>query len=190
MIRLPSLITVAALLCSSTLAADELKPIAHEDPALGRPVEFQRDVYPILESNCIACHNVTVSEGDLILESIESILKGGGSGPAVVPEKPEESLIFKLASRGEEPVMPPLPNDRQAKELNPKQLGVLRQWIIEGAQAGAAARWPGNTSRARRPTGTFALGPAHAPRAPTAPRWAGRHPNGGRAPRRSGRSHS
>lgn len=128
---------IAALLCISSAVADEFKPIAFEDPALGRPVEFEKDVYPILESNCIACHNVTVSEGDLILENIESILKGGGSGPAVVPEKPDESLIYKLARRSEDPVMPPTPNDRQAKELTPKQLGTLRQWILEGAKAGA-----------------------------------------------------
>ncbi len=129
--------SIAALLCCSSLVADELKPIVHEDPALGRPVEFERDVYPILEANCIACHNVTVSEGNLILENIEAILKGGDSGPALVPEKPDESLIYKLSRRGDEPVMPPTPNDRQAKELNSKQLGILRQWIAEGAKAGA-----------------------------------------------------
>ncbi|MFO1000698.1 MAG: c-type cytochrome domain-containing protein [Planctomycetaceae bacterium] len=130
--------SVAASMSFSASPADELKPIAHEDPALGRPVEFERDVYPILEANCIACHNVTVSEGDLILENLEAILKGGSTGPAVVPEKPDESLIYKLARRGDEPVMPPLPNDRQAKQLDPKQLGILRQWIVEGAKAGPA----------------------------------------------------
>ena len=130
--------SVAASLSASASLADELKPIAHEDPALGRPVEFERDVYPILEANCIACHNVTVSEGDLILENLEAILKGGSTGPAVVAEKPDESLIYMLARRGAEPVMPPLPNDRQAKQLDPKQLGILRQWIVEGAKAGPA----------------------------------------------------
>lgn len=137
MIKFTILSSVAALICCSAVDADELKPIAAEAVELGRPVEFERDVYPILEANCIACHNVTVSEGDLILENIAAILKGGGTGPAVVPEKPDESLLLKLASRGEEPVMPPMPNDRQAKELNPNQLGILRQWIIEGAKAGA-----------------------------------------------------
>jgi WD40 repeat protein len=137
---------ISAILPCCALMADELKPIQHEDPALGRPVEFQKDVYPILEANCIACHNVSTSEGDLVLENIEAILKGGATGPAVVPEKPDESLILKLASRGEEPVMPPLPNDRQAKEFTPNQLGILRQWIIEGAKAGsttstAAMNW-------------------------------------------------
>ena len=130
--------TLAAMLCCTLSIADEFKPITPDEISLGRPVEFERDVYPILEANCIACHNVTVSEGDLILENIAAILKGGGNGPAVIPEKPDESLIYKLARRGEDPVMPPTPNDRQAKELNSKQLGILRQWIIEGAKAGAA----------------------------------------------------
>ena len=130
---------IAALLCCVSTSADELKPIAHEEPSLGRLVEFELDVRPILEANCIACHNVTTSEGELILENIESILKGGSSGPAVVPEKPDESLIFKLARRGEEPAMPPSPNDRQAKEMTPQQLGILRQWIVEGAKAGSVA---------------------------------------------------
>ena len=125
------------LVCCATTFGDEFKPIVPAEIALGRPVEFERDVYPILEANCIACHNVTVSEGDLILENMNSILKGGASGPVVVPEKPDESLIYKLARRGEDPVMPPMPNDRQAKELNPNELGILRQWIIEGAKAGA-----------------------------------------------------
>ncbi len=129
--------SIAALVCSATAISDELKPIVPEAVALGRPVEFERDVYPILEANCIACHNVTVAEGDLILENIAAILKGGGTGPAVIPEKPDESLLLKLAGRGDEPVMPPMPNDRQAKELSPNQLGILRQWIIEGAKAGA-----------------------------------------------------
>ena len=132
-------ICLAALLQVSPAIADELKPIAHEEPSLGRPVEFELDVRPILEANCIACHNVTTKEGELVLENIESILKGGASGPAVVPEKPDESLIFKLARRGEEPLMPPTPNDRQAKEMSPQQLGILRQWIIEGAKAGSVA---------------------------------------------------
>ena len=79
---------LAALICSSTAFADELKPIVPEAIALGRPVEFERDVYPILEANCIACHNVTVSEGDLILENIAGHSErrrnwtGGRSGKA------------------------------------------------------------------------------------------------------------
>ncbi len=139
MIKTTFVICLAALQQILPAIADEFKPIAHEEPSLGRAVEFELDVRPILEANCIACHNVTTSEGELILENIESILKGGASGPAVVPEKPDESLIFKLTRRGEDPVMPPTPNDRQAKEMTPQQLGILRQWIVEGAKAGSVA---------------------------------------------------
>jgi hypothetical protein len=46
--------SVTGLMFASASLADELKPIVHEEPALGRPVEFERDVYPILEANCIA----------------------------------------------------------------------------------------------------------------------------------------
>ena len=133
-----AIITLIAISSCNVAFADEFKPIIPEEIALGRPVEFERDVYPILEANCIACHNVTVSEGSIVLENIAAILKGGDSGPAVIPEKPDESLLYKLASRSQDSVMPPIPNDRQAKELTPKQLGTLRQWIIEGAKAGAA----------------------------------------------------
>lgn len=129
----------AWLLTLCTVAADELKPIADEDPALGRPVEFEKDVRPILQANCTACHNVTTNEGGVILETVESMLKGGGSSPVLVPGKPEESLLYKLSRRGEEPVMPPMPNDRQARPLTAKELGIVRQWIIEGAKAGPAA---------------------------------------------------
>ena len=125
-------------LCTTAIAADELKPIVEEDPALGRPVEFEKDVRPILQANCTACHNVTTHEGGVILETVESMLKGGGSSPVLVPGKPEDSLLYKLSRRGEEPVMPPMPNDRQARPLNSKELFILRQWITEGAKAGPA----------------------------------------------------
>ncbi|MFO1019300.1 MAG: c-type cytochrome domain-containing protein [Planctomycetales bacterium] len=61
-----------------------LKPIVPEDPKLGRPVDFERDLFPILEANCIACHNLAVKENNLNLEDIENILKGGKNGKAVI----------------------------------------------------------------------------------------------------------
>lgn len=124
----------------TTLAiADEEKPIEAAAVDLGRPVEFERDVYPILEANCVACHNLAKSESDLVLESAAAIMKGGASGPAVVPGKPEESLLYLSAARIEDPVMPPWPNESKALKLTPNQVGLLKQWIVEGAHAGAAA---------------------------------------------------
>lgn len=133
----------AVMLCISSFSsglADEEKPIAAEDVKLGRPVEFERDIYPILEANCIACHNVAKSESDLVLENAAAIVKGGSAGTAVVAGKPDDSLLFKVAARTEEPVMPPWPNDVQAKKLTPRQLGLLRQWIVEGAAGGTSGK--------------------------------------------------
>ncbi|MEO2033491.1 MAG: c-type cytochrome domain-containing protein [Planctomycetaceae bacterium] len=119
--------------------ADEKPGAGKITPAevkLGRPVDFSEDVLPILEENCIACHNLAIAENKLSLEDLESILKGGKSGPAVVAKQPDKSLLYQVAARAKEPHMPPLPNDVSATPLTPKELGLLRLWIAEGAAAG------------------------------------------------------
>jgi len=103
---------------------------------LGRPVDFERDVYPILDSKCFACHNVAINENGLNLEDVKSILKGGKRGPSVIAKDPDKSLLYKLAARGMTPAMPPLPNKVEAMAVTPQELGILRQWILEGANAG------------------------------------------------------
>ncbi len=128
---------LASSLAASAFAADSA--IAPADPALGRPVEFFVDVFPILEAKCLACHNVSTKESDLVLENVAAILKGGASGPAVVAGKPDESLIYQLSSRTTDPAMPPTPNKAEAKPLTPREVGILRKWIEEGATAGTAA---------------------------------------------------
>lgn len=118
----------------STVFADEDTAIEPETIELGRPVEFKRDIYPIFAGSCLACHNRTKAESDFILETAAATIKGGAAGEAVVPGEPDESYLYMVAARTEEPVMPPMPNTVQAKPLTPKQLGLLRQWIIEGAK--------------------------------------------------------
>ena len=48
---------------------------------LGRPVDFEKDIQPILDEKCVACHNVAIAESKLILEDVPAILKGGKRGP-------------------------------------------------------------------------------------------------------------
>ncbi len=124
---------------AGALAQDASQAIQPADPQLGRAADFNIDVFPVFESKCLACHNTTTAESDLVLENVEAVLKGGGSGPAVVAGNPDESLLYKVAARAEEPHMPPLPNKVAAKSLTPQELGILRQWITEGAQPGVAA---------------------------------------------------
>ena len=123
----------AAILAVPCLAADAVKPLAVADIKHTGPVDFEKEILPILRSNCLACHNVSAAESELVMETPRMMQKGGVSGPAVVPGKADESLVFKLAAHSEEPLMPPADNDRNAHNLSPEQLGLLRLWINEGA---------------------------------------------------------
>lgn len=135
------LLGVSILLLGGMVVADEaqpqeLQPIVPEDPKLGRPVEFEQDVFPILENNCVACHNLALKEKGLNLEDIENVMKGGKSGPSVIAGEPDKSPLYQLASHSKGPIMPPADNKVEAANLTPQELGILRQWIIEGAKGG------------------------------------------------------
>ena len=81
---------------------------------------FQDDVSPIFAGNCIACH-AEAAQSALDLRTVESILKGGVSGPAVVPGKSGESLLMVKVESGD---MPPGPS-----RLADAQIDIIRDWI-------------------------------------------------------------
>lgn len=95
---------------------------------------FDKDVFPILESKCTTCHDAEggLAEGDLDLLTVESILKGGKSGPAIVASKGDESSIVRLAGHRAKPYMPPDDNE----PLTSEELSVIQAWIDQGAKPG------------------------------------------------------
>ena len=97
-------------------------------------VDFYKDVFPFLESNCVACHNKTTSKGGLNMESPNEIRKDGDSGPGVIPGKSAESLVLKSALHQGDAVMPPKNNKSGARDLTPAEIKVLATWIDEGAK--------------------------------------------------------
>lgn len=97
------------------------------------PVDFQTEVLPLLRHNCIACHNSAKSENHLVLETPQSILKGGESGPAVVPKHSGDSLLLQAAAHLDDPTMPPPDNNVKAVALSSEQLGLIKLWIDQGA---------------------------------------------------------
>ena len=113
-------------------AADAVT-IAIADLKRDKPVDFESEVLPALRRNCIACHNGTKSENHLVLETPQTILKGGDSGPAVVPKKSGESLLLKAAAHLDDPTMPPPDNNVKAVPLSPNDLGLVKLWIDQGA---------------------------------------------------------
>lgn len=101
----------------------------------GVTVDFQRDVYPILKANCIACHNKTTTKADLNMETPELMKKGGESGPGLVPGKGADSIILQAGAHTWDSIMPPKGNKVGAVNLTPQELGVLKTWIDQGAKA-------------------------------------------------------
>jgi mono/diheme cytochrome c family protein len=90
------------------------------------------DVIPILLRRCTVCHGPHRQEGSLDLRSKASILRGGKSGPAIVPGKPEESFIIKKTRSGQMP-----PRDRlveaSVKPIEQSEIEVIARWISAGA---------------------------------------------------------
>jgi mono/diheme cytochrome c family protein len=83
---------------------------------------FESSIRPVLHSQCVKCHGENKQEGNLRLDSLEGLLKGGDSGPAIVVGKPQESLLME-AVRYESFEMPPV------KPLKDEQISDLEKWI-------------------------------------------------------------
>ena len=100
-------------------------------PASAGPdsVDFAQNVQPILQRACAVCHNETAAQGGLSLASRAGALKGGVSGPAVVPGDGARSLLIKrlgaVPGLQRMPMgLPPLPDS---------DVATLRAWIDAGA---------------------------------------------------------
>ena len=128
------------LAISLPLDAAVLTPIGIAPPARTDRVSFHREIEPLLQANCIPCHNQTRAKGDLVLETPATMLKGGSSGPALVPGEPAESRMLQSAAHElEDYIMPPAGNKVNARDLTPAELGLLSLWIEQGAISDAPA---------------------------------------------------
>ncbi|HEY4310038.1 MAG TPA: PSD1 and planctomycete cytochrome C domain-containing protein [Pirellulales bacterium] len=107
------------------------------DEAASEQTVGYHDVLPILLLRCTSCHGRQRREGELDLRSRASMLKGGKSGPALVPGKPEESLLIKRIHAEE---MPPRPRlvEAMVKPIEAAELAKLERWIASGAQEATA----------------------------------------------------
>lgn len=85
---------------------------------------FRQKVAGIFETNCLMCHGARVQRSGLDLRTEDAILKGGARGPAVIPGKPDQSLLYKLITHQAEPEMP-----MGMDKLSESDAGVIRQWI-------------------------------------------------------------
>jgi cytochrome c5 len=105
-----------------------LTAAAGEEPkAKPSAVDYKRDVVPILEANCNRCHTAEKAGGKLVTTSRADMLKGGVSGPAVEPGRPDRSILIEVIHFNE---MPP---KREKPRVTADELKLLKDWITAGA---------------------------------------------------------
>ena len=102
-----------------------------ETAAIGPPVT-EKDVLPIFQLRCAKCHGKRRQEAGLDLRTLAARLKGGKSGPALVPGDLAKSLLFQRVIREE---MPPqdMMFENQVRPPTDTEVEVLRKWIAGGA---------------------------------------------------------
>ncbi|MCP4887559.1 MAG: DUF1553 domain-containing protein [Planctomycetaceae bacterium] len=101
------------------------------------PIDFNRDIRPILSDNCFACHgfDAAARATALRLDTLEGATEDLGGYAALVPGNPQASeMLARILSTDEEMRMPPAESHK--KPLNAKAVSLIRQWIEEGAEWG------------------------------------------------------
>lgn len=88
---------------------------------------FEKEVRPLLIDRCLECHGEEKQKGGLRLDARDWVLQGGDTGPAVVPGKPDQSLLL-TAVRYEDPHLQ-MPPENPLKEAEVK---ILEAWIARG----------------------------------------------------------
>ena len=92
--------------------------------------DYLKDVKPILEHKCFACHGALKQQSSLRLDTGTAILKGGESGAVVMPGKPAESLLVQVITGEAGFQMPPA---NEGSPLTDEEKSVIRDWIANGA---------------------------------------------------------
>ncbi|HEX3448518.1 MAG TPA: c-type cytochrome domain-containing protein, partial [Isosphaeraceae bacterium] len=132
-----AVIALAVASATISMSASGGEPDSNSQAA--REHFFEQSVRPLLAENCYSCHGDKKQKGGLRLDSLEAILHGGESGPAVVPGKPTESLIVEAVNfAGLE--MPP------TGKLSDDKVSVLTRWVSLGAP------WPSRDRAAHAPS--------------------------------------
>jgi mono/diheme cytochrome c family protein len=106
------------------------------------PIEFTRDIQPLLERSCAACHSGERAKGGFRVTDRAALLRGGARGePAVVAGNSGASPLLRLVQdQVEDLEMPPMEKRGRFPALTRDETARLRAWIEQGAN------WPGGVS--------------------------------------------
>ncbi len=136
---------LALLICSCVLLTFTGSSTAHDDEAGDF---FESRIRPLLAANCYDCH-AGAAKGGLRVDSREALIKGGKRGPAIVPGKPEESLLIAAVNHAQADLRMP----KGASKLRDQEIADLIRWVKEGAV------WP--ASSIAKSNGDYLIKPEH-----------------------------
>lgn len=95
---------------------------------------YLTQVKPLL-ARCYACHGALKQESDLRLDTVQSLIQGGGSGPALVVGDPDQSLLIRRVATSD--LAERMPPEHEGEAFSVAQVEVLKQWIAAGARGPA-----------------------------------------------------
>ena len=103
-----------------------------DDTTTPTPVaNYLKDIKPVLKDRCFACHGVLQQKGNLRLDTVALMNRGGDGGPVIVAGKPDESeLVARITSTDMSTRMPP-----EGHALTAEQVLQIRRWLEQGAPA-------------------------------------------------------
>jgi ankyrin repeat protein len=121
-------------------AAPQARPVPL--PKKVQKVDFAKQIKPLLERSCVACHSGEKPRGLFRIDGRDGILKGGASGAAaIVPGHSEKSpLLDYVSGTAPESEMPPRAVRNRFPALSPYEVALLQAWIDQGAE------WPTRVS--------------------------------------------
>ncbi len=122
--RLIMICGVAALLRVGYVSADDPE-------AKVQVVTYAQDIRPLLEKHCVECHSGWFPDGGLRLDTIDAILKGGNSGPAIVPGSPDKGWLMYSLTNADQRRMQMPPN---GERLSRQQVNMIKEWIKQGTK--------------------------------------------------------
>jgi mono/diheme cytochrome c family protein len=145
-------------LAGLNLGAAQIDP-AGLPPAATRHVDFIEHIQPLLVERCHRCHGADKQENNFRLDLKAAALRGGESGPAILPGNSRGSRLIHLVAGAEEGLVMP----KKGERLTAEQVGLLRAWIDQGAH------WPEHLAGPKhdeKKTGWWAFQPATRPAVP------------------------
>lgn len=144
-LHLPALVTVQLFLAALALVAiPSTAAIAAAPEFSAAEIEhFEKQIRPLLHRHCYECHSgeSKTLHASLRVDRRESLAAGGDSGPALLPGKPEESLLIQVLRYDGDIQMPP-----QGK-LSKAEIRLLTEWVRDGAPFPASAADAGSGPR-------------------------------------------